>query len=77
MAARRKRAAGALAGVPETGPDLVDDEVLATEQRRERAMAAAASVPARQSKAGERRPAGSRTARPTGKSARPSGKRRR
>jgi len=77
VAARRKRAAGALAGVPETGPDLVDDEVLATEQRRERAMAAAASVPARQSKAGERRPAGSRTARPTGKSARPSGKRRR
>ncbi|HEX2132364.1 MAG TPA: protein translocase subunit SecF [Actinophytocola sp.] len=72
VAARRKKAAGgADAGGPE--PDVADDAVLATELRKERAMAAASSVPARQAKAGG---AGQhRGKRPAGKAARPSGKR--
>jgi preprotein translocase subunit SecF len=49
-------------------PDIVDDTVLASELRRERAMAAASSTPARHGKA---------AARPTGKASRPTGKRRR
>jgi preprotein translocase subunit SecF len=74
--ARRERVAAA-ALAPQAGgdvddPDLADDSVLAAELRKERAMAAAASTPARHAKAGERRPG-----RPAGKSARPSGKRRR
>jgi preprotein translocase subunit SecF len=74
--ARRKRAAAAAAGeVSGDEPDLNDDGVLATELRRERAMAAASSAPARPGKAGAR--TGGRAARPTGKAARPSGKRRR
>jgi preprotein translocase subunit SecF len=77
--ARRARAADALAGAPgerpDGGPDLSDDGELATELRKERAMAAAASSPARPGKSGERRNT-SRTARPTGKASRPSGKRR-
>jgi preprotein translocase subunit SecF len=77
--ARRARAADALAGAPgerpDGGPDLSDDGALATELRKERAMAAAASSPARPGKSGERRNT-SRTARPTGKASRPSGKRR-
>ncbi|WP_433272577.1 protein translocase subunit SecF [Pseudonocardia xinjiangensis] len=78
--ARRRRPAGALAGAPgaddsDGDPDLTDDGVLATELRRERAMAAAASTPSRPGKAGDRRGA-ARTARPTGKASRPTGKRR-
>jgi preprotein translocase subunit SecF len=74
VAARRARKAAAPAG--ETGgaaPDLADDDVLAGELRRERAMAAAAGVPSRTTSA--RREAGRQ--RPTGKDARPTGKRRR
>ncbi|WP_219412533.1 protein translocase subunit SecF [Pseudonocardia nigra] len=73
VAARRKRAAAAAAGEPEGDPDLLDDAVLAGEQRKERAMVAAAGVPARQGKVADRRQA----ARPSGKAARPTGKRRR
>ena len=78
--ARRKRAAAALAGAP-TGADgddadLLDDAALDGELRKERAMAAAAGVPARHAAGrdggGHRRAA----ARPSGKTAaRPSGKR--
>jgi preprotein translocase subunit SecF len=66
-----------LAGAPDADgdPDLTDDGVLATELRKERAMAAAASTPSRPGKAGDRRGA-ARTARPTGKASRPTGKRR-
>lgn len=63
VAARRRKAAAVQAG--EVDPDLADDAVLDSELRRERAMAAAASAPARPGK----------SARPTGKTARPSGKR--
>jgi len=81
---RRARAASATPvaepepamGAPAVDPDLSDDAVLAAQLRRERALAAAASVPARPGKSGERRPT-SRAARPTGKAARPSGKKRR
>ncbi|MCW2717893.1 protein translocase subunit SecF [Pseudonocardia sp.] len=74
--ARRKRAAAVQAGeiAPSDGdadPDLTDDRVLASELRRESAMAAASSAPARPGKVGQR------AARPTGKASRPSGKRRR
>jgi preprotein translocase subunit SecF len=71
VAARRKKVAAAAAGeaVPDGDePDLADDAVLASELRRERAMAAASSAPARHGKA---------AARPTGKASRPTGKRRR
>lgn len=78
VAARRSRIAAAAAagdGGPasdiEGEPLVVDDETLAKELRRERAMAAAASAPARPGKAAPR---------PTGKAgstARPTGKRRR
>jgi preprotein translocase subunit SecF len=78
VAARRARAAAAVAGAAGgSAPgdlDLSDDDALAGELRRERAMAAAAGVPSRTAPA--RRPAGSRE-RPTGKSSRPTGKRRR
>jgi preprotein translocase subunit SecF len=66
VAARRARASAALAG---DGPDLADDAVLAGELRREKAMAAASSAPARPGKSG------SRTSRPSGKASRPTGKR--
>lgn len=70
VAARRKRAAAAQAGeLTGDEPDLADDGVLATELRREKAMAAASGSPARPGKAG------SRATRPTGKSSRPTGKR--
>jgi preprotein translocase subunit SecF len=78
--ARRQRAAAALAVAPGEGrvpaddePDLLDDTVLAGEERKERAMAAASGVPARHAKTG--RSGGGRPARPSGKAARPSGKR--
>jgi preprotein translocase subunit SecF len=82
--ARRARAGSAapvaesepMTGAPTVDPDLSDDAVLAAQLRRERALAAAASVPARPGKSGERRPA-ARGGRPTGKAARPSGKKRR
>jgi preprotein translocase subunit SecF len=81
VAARRKRAAAALAGAPVAGsgpadveddPDVTDDGVLAVELRKERAMAAAAGVPARHARA-ERR--GGRPNPATGKASRPTGKR--
>jgi len=71
VAARRARVAAAAAGEPSGDErDLTDDDALAGELRRERAMAAAAGVPARTSArrdAGSRRPAGKSAARPTGK----------
>jgi preprotein translocase subunit SecF len=72
LARRQRAAAAAVAPEGADGPDLTDDDALAAELRKERAMAAASSAPARHAKATERRPA-----RPTGKSARPTGKRRR
>ncbi|MFC4950814.1 protein translocase subunit SecF [Pseudonocardia sp. GCM10023141] len=75
---RRKNAALQAGAVDADGDvDLTDDAVLDTELRRERAMSAASSAPARPGKAGERRPATGRNARPAAKSARPSGKRNR
>ena len=73
VAARRARRAAVPAGEAGAEPDLADDDVLAGELRRERAMAAAAGVPSRTTSA--RREAGRQ--RPTGKTARPTGKRRR
>jgi len=85
VAARRKRAARALGGAeahpadPDTDPDPdtgagpdATDGVLAGELRRERAMAAASSAPARPGKDRSQR---AHAARPAGKSSRPSGKR--
>jgi preprotein translocase subunit SecF len=70
VAARRARTAAAVAGeAPE--PVLADDDELAGELRRERAMAAAAGVPSRTA------PRRAARERPTGKNARPTGKRRR
>ncbi|SHG13204.1 protein translocase subunit SecF [Streptoalloteichus hindustanus] len=75
VAARRAKAAGREAGQAEgngSGADGADDEEsLAAELRHERALAAAASVPARTSRAADTR----RTRRPAGKSTRPTGKR--
>jgi preprotein translocase subunit SecF len=72
VAARRAKAAGvpgpADGAAADTDPDLADDAVLAGELRKERAMAAAAGVPARQARGGGRRGARPGTvARPTGK----------
>jgi preprotein translocase subunit SecF len=84
--ARRDRAVSAAAtgadasGSPERAePDLTDDDVLGTELRRERAMAAAAGTPARpgKSKGAQHGAGGAHAARPRGKSTRPSGKRHR
>lgn len=75
--ARKAAEAGGTA-VP-VGPDGLndtggtDDESLAAEHRRESALAAAASVPARVGKAGPAQ----RRVRPSGKAGRPSGKKRR
>jgi preprotein translocase subunit SecF len=84
VAARRAKAAGVAVaaaghGAPDTDPDIGDDAVLEGELRKERAMAAAASVPARQARPGAVRGATGqhRTKRPTGKPARPTGKRNR
>jgi preprotein translocase subunit SecF len=78
VASRRARAAAAAAGDVDgpTGdePDLADDDALAGELRRERAMAAAAGVPSRAG--ATRRAAGGRD-RPAARAARPTGKRRR
>src|SRR5689334_701751 len=74
VAARRQKAAGIAAAAPGTDPDLADDTVLDGELRKERAMAAAASAPARHSRGGGSHRGG---ARPAGKGARPSGKRHR
>ncbi len=74
---RARLAAGRAEAEAETAdgdPDLADDSVLATELRRERAMAAAAGTPARQ--APGKRTQG-RTGRPSGKPSRPTGKRQR
>jgi preprotein translocase subunit SecF len=76
VTARRRRATETLAGAPRDGePDLLDDGVLAGEVRRERAMAAASGVPARHSRAGRGGGSSARPVRPSGKAARPSGKR--
>ncbi|MBN9097748.1 MULTISPECIES: protein translocase subunit SecF [unclassified Pseudonocardia] len=69
VAARRARASAQATDADGDEPDLADDAVLATELRRERAMAAASSAPARPGKSG------SRAARPSGKASRPTGKR--
>jgi preprotein translocase subunit SecF len=68
----RKAAASGATVAPALEDTPVTDEALAAEQRRETAMAAAASVPARVGKTGQqqRRPR-------SGKSGRPSGKKRR
>jgi preprotein translocase subunit SecF len=71
VAARRARAA-AVTDTP--GVDPVDDETVAVELRRERAMAAAAGVPSR---TGATRRADAGRDRPTSRTARPTGKRRR
>jgi len=84
VVARRRRAAAASAtaaqpvdadgdGPSGAEPDLSDDAELARQLRRERAVAAAASTPARTGKGAH---AASR-ARPSGKVARPTGKRHR
>src|SRR3954452_9032054 len=80
VASRRARAPapaggeGRVAGGPDE-PDLTDDDGLASELRRERAMAAAAGVPSRTATS-PRRSAG-RDARGSRTTARPTGKRRR
>ncbi len=86
VVARRQRAAAAPALIPAYGEngeeavdhtssdaDLADDDQLARELRRERAVAAAAGTPARPGKAAH----AAGRARPTGKASRPTGKRRR
>jgi preprotein translocase subunit SecF len=82
VAARRTKAAGLAAataghGAPDTDPDIGDDAVLEGELRKERAMAAAASVPARQAGADRGATGQHRTKRPTAKPPRPTGKRNR
>jgi preprotein translocase subunit SecF len=71
VAARRARAVAVTDG---TGTESVDDGTVAVEIRRERAMAAAAGVPSR---AGGSRRADAGRDRSTGRTARPTGKRRR
>jgi preprotein translocase subunit SecF len=83
VVARRQRAAAVSAVQPTSNgedaeiaaaeADLADDDQLARELRRERAVAAAASTPARPGKAAHT----TRQVRPTGKASRPTGKRRR
>lgn len=82
VVARRRRAATAPVAGPSSSEngdasgveaDLADDDQLARELRKERAVAAAASTPSRTGKA----TAPTRHARPTGKASRPTGKRRR
>jgi preprotein translocase subunit SecF len=80
VASRRARATAPVAGEGGAGegsdePDLSDDDALAGELRRERAMAAAAGVPSRT--AASPRRAASRDARSGRTTARPTGKRRR
>ncbi|HEY0641499.1 MAG TPA: protein translocase subunit SecF [Pseudonocardiaceae bacterium] len=72
----RKAAEGgvAAADAPQDTPPGTDDESIAAEQRRENALAAAASVPTRVGKTG---PQPQRRTRPSGKAGRPSGKKRR
>ncbi|MBO0874527.1 MAG: protein translocase subunit SecF [Pseudonocardia sp.] len=73
VAARRRRVAAERAGARDD-LDVTDDESLDTELRRERAITAAAGVPARAPTT--RRASGSRAAR-SARAARPTGKRRR
>jgi len=82
VAARRQKAAAAAGqagegAAPDVDPDLADDAVLEGELRKERAMAAAGSVPARHARGSGQQRGGQRSARPAGKSGRPSGKRHR
>ncbi|GGM72316.1 protein-export membrane protein SecF [Longimycelium tulufanense] len=70
VAARRAKAGDAAAAMA-AAPTGTDDQALGTELRREKALAAAASVPARPGKGPESR----RTRRPAGKAGRPTGKR--
>lgn len=74
VATRRQKAAGVNAersdgAASDADPDIADDAVLAGELRKERAMAAAAGVPARQARGGGQRRGArpSTVARPTGK----------
>jgi preprotein translocase subunit SecF len=69
----RKSGAAAATVAPALEDSSVSDETLAAERRRETAMAAAASVPARVGKSGQQQ----RRPRPGGKPGRPSGKKRR
>ena len=71
VAARRAKLANRDAQSTEVAGDADDAESLDAELRHERALAAAASVPARTSRASDAR----RTRRPAGKAARPTGKR--
>jgi preprotein translocase subunit SecF len=74
LARRANQAKRGAAGQGEgaEGVESTDDESLAADLRRERALAAAASTPSRTGKAGD-----ARRGRASGKSARPTGKRRR
>lgn len=82
---RRRNAATKASGATEdleddeAGDEVSGEETPDAAQRRERAMAAAASVPARTGKGPEsrRRGSGQRKNRPSGKATRPSGKKRR
>ena len=74
--ARKAAASGAVVAPALEDSASTGDESLAAEQRREAAMAAAASVPARVGKTQQRRPSG-KTGRSSGKTGRPSGKKRR
>jgi preprotein translocase subunit SecF len=83
VAARRAKAAGMAPAVadgaaPDTDADLADDAVLEGELRKEQAMAAAGSVPARHARGRtDQSGAQHRAKRPAGKAARPTGKRNR
>jgi preprotein translocase subunit SecF len=74
VASRRSRAAAPATGETDDEPDLTDDDALAGELRRERAMAAAAGAPSRTATSPRR--GASRDGRTT-RTARPTGKRRR
>src|SRR5207244_1780345 len=69
--ARRAKRAAAAQGDASEAVESTDEAALAADLRRERALAAAASVPSRSGKTEARR------GRPSGKSSRPTGKRRR
>jgi preprotein translocase subunit SecF len=76
VAARRRKAAAVASGAaPDADPDLADDAVLEGELRKERAMAAAAGVPARQARSAPSRGGASRGGTAQHRAKRPSGKR--
>ena len=69
LAARAAKAGTSDGTVDDDELDATDEESVARELRRERAVAAAAGTPAR----AQRRPQGGGSGRPTGKSGRPTG----